>query len=114
MSATRASSDRAFRFLQGLGLFVAALTLFTGIWLTAQAAQVHLGALPDPFDRKVFAALAIGLPGCACGAGAAWLAGRGRSWDAFRITATGLAALNLAMIGTWGVLHLLKSGAIRF
>ena len=114
MSATRASSDRAFRFLQGFGLFVAALTLVTGIWLTVQGGQVYVGALPDPFDRKVFAALALGLPGCVCGAGAAWLAGRGRSWDAFRITATGLAALNLAMIGTWGVLHLLKSGAIRF
>lgn len=114
MSATRASSDRAFRFLQGLGLFVAALTLFTGIWLTMQAAQVYLGALPDPFDRKVFAALALGLPGCVCGAGTAWLAGKGRSWDAFRITATTLATLNLATIAAWAVLHLLKSGAIRF
>lgn len=114
MSAPRASSDRAFRFLQGFGLFVAALTLVTGIWLTVQGGQVYVGALPDPFDRKVFAALALGLPGCVCGAGAAWLAGKGRPWDAFRITATILAALNLATIAAWGVLHLMKSGAIRF
>lgn len=114
MSATRASSDRGFRCLQGVGLVVAGLTLVTGIWLTVEGGQVYVGALPDPFDRKVFAALALGLPSCLCGAGAAWLAGRERPWDAFRITATGLAALNLAMIGAWGVLHLLKSGAIRF
>ncbi len=114
MSATRASSDRAFRFLQGLGLFVAALTLVTGIWLTVQGGQVYVGALPAPFERKVFAAIALGLPGCVCGAGAAWLAGKGRPWDAFRITATTLAALNLATIAAWGLLHLMKSGAIRF
>ena len=69
---------------------------------------------PVPADRKVFAALALGLPGCVCGAGAAWLAGKGRPWDAFRITATTLAALNLATIAAWGLLHLMKSGAIRF
>lgn len=114
MSATRASSDRAFRFLQGFGLFVAALTLVTGIWLTVQGGQVYVGALPDPFDRKVFAAVALGLPGCVCGAGVAWLAGKGRPWDALRITAMILAALNLATVASWGVLHLLKSGAIRF
>ena len=114
MSATHASSDRGFRFLQGFGLFVAALTLVTGIWLTVQGGQVYLGALPDPFDRKVFAALALGLPGCLCGAGTAGLAGKGRPWDAFRVTAAVLATLNLATIAAWGVLHLMKSGAIRF
>lgn len=114
MSATHASSDQGFRLLQGWGLGVAVLTLATGIWLTVEGAQVFLGAVADPFDRKVFAALALGLPGCLCGAGTAGLAGKGRPWDAFRVTAAVLATLNLATIAAWGVLHLMKSGAIRF
>ena len=114
MSAPRESSDQAFRLLQGWGLLVAGLTLATGIWLTVQGGQVFLGAVADPFDRKVFAALNLGIPACACGAVIAWLAGQGRPWDGFRFTATGLAALNLATILAWGVLDLVKSGAIRF
>ncbi len=114
MSATRESSDRAFRLLQGWGLLVAGLTLVTGIWLTVQGGQVFLGAVADPFDRKVFAALNLGIPACACGAIVAWLAGRGRPWDALRLSATILGALNLATILAWAVLDLVKSGAIRF
>jgi hypothetical protein len=114
VSATRESSDRAFRWLQGFGLLVAGLTLVTGVWLTVQGGQVHLGALPDPFDRKVFAAQALGLPATACGVGIALLAGRGRSWDAWRVTAATLALLNAGNLVAWVVLDLLKSGALRF
>jgi uncharacterized membrane protein (DUF441 family) len=114
VSATHASSDRGFRFLQGWGLGVAVLTLATGIWLTVQGGQVFLGAVADPFDRKVFAALNLGIPACLCGALVAWLAGQGRPWDGFRVAAAVLAALNLATILVWGVLDLVKSGAIRF
>jgi hypothetical protein len=114
VSATRESSDRAFRWLQGFGLFVAALTMVTGIWLTAQGGQVYLGTLPDPFDRKVFAAQALGLPASACGVGIALLAGRGRPWNPWRVTAAALALLNAGNLVAWVVLDLLKSGAIRF
>ncbi|MEY2750132.1 MAG: hypothetical protein RLZZ550_103 [Verrucomicrobiota bacterium] len=114
MSATREPSDRAFRLLQGWGLLVAGLTLATGLWLTVEGAQVFLGAVADPFDRKVFAALNLGIPGCLGGALIAWLAGQGRPWDGFRVAAVVLAALNLATILAWGVLDLVKSGAIRF
>ncbi len=114
MSATHASSDRGFRFLQGWGLGVAVLTLATGIWLTVQGGQVFLGAVADPFDRKVFAALNLGIPACLCGALVAWLAGQGRPWDGFRVAAVVLAALNLATTLAWPVLDLVKSGAIRF
>ena len=114
MSATHASSDRGFRFLQGFGLFVAALTLVTGIWLTVQGGQVYLGALPDPFDRKVFAAQALGLPITACGVAIALLVGRARPWDGLRLTAAALAVLNAGNLLAWVVLDLLKSGAIRF
>jgi len=114
VSATRESSDRAFRLLQGFGLLVAGLTLATGIWLTVPGSQVYLGNVSDPFDRKVFAALALGLPGCACGVLTTWLAARGRPWDGFRLTAIALGSLNAATIAAWGIIHLMKSGAIRF
>jgi hypothetical protein len=114
VSALRESDNRAFRWLEGCGLLVAGLTLVTGIWLTAQAAPVHLGASPDPFDTKVFAAQALGLPACACGVGIAFLVGRRRPWDSPRVTATLLALLNAGNLLAWVVLDLMKSGALRF
>lgn len=114
VSATRESLDRAFRGLQGFGLLVATVTLATGVWLTVQGGQVYLGAVADPFDRKVFAAQALGLPACACGALIAFLVGRGRPWDTVRTTAAILAAANACNLLAWVVLDLLKSGAIRF
>jgi hypothetical protein len=114
VSAPRASSDRAFRYLRGFALFVAALTLVTGVWLTMQGGQVYLGTIADPFDRKIFAAQALGLPASACGVVLALLVGQGRPWDNFRITAAALALLNAGNLLAWVVLDLLKSGAIRF
>ena len=59
-------------------------------------------------------AQALGLPASACGVALALLAGRGRPWDSWRVTAATLALLNAGNLVAWAVLDLLKSGALRF
>lgn len=114
MPVARPTSDRVFRLLQGWGVVVALATFATGVLLTTRGADAYLGLVQDPFDRKVFAALCLGLPGCVLGALCALLACRDRAWDGLRLSGATLVCLNLATVAAWGVLYLLKAGAIRF